>query len=181
MSCCGAFAMPIDLPAPQSPPQHPFKVSGRMVLFAMVAFFAVVAGVNAVMMTVAIRTMPGVDVRSAYEASQRFNGEIARMQAQTERGWRAQARVSRAGNDAVVTLILREQAGAPVTGLSVEARLQHPASRQVDRQAVLVETGPGIYVATVTSVHRGAWTLAVEARRGNEMQFVSRSRVMLAD
>ncbi len=94
MSCCGAFAMPIDLPAAQSPPQRPFEVSGRMVLFAMVAFFAVVAGVNAVMMTVAIRTMPGVDVKSAYETSQRFNGEIARMQAQTERGWRAQARVS---------------------------------------------------------------------------------------
>lgn len=173
--------MPIDCPAAPSPPRRPFEVSGRMVLFAMVAFFVVVAGVNAVMMTIAIRTMPGVDVRSAYETSQRFNGEIARMHAQTERGWRAQARVSRSGRDAVVTLTLREQAGAPVRGLAVEARLQHPASRQEDHHAVLVETDPGIYAATIASVHRGAWTLAVEARRGSETQFVSRSRLMLAD
>jgi nitrogen fixation protein FixH len=173
--------MPIDLPAQPAPQRRPFELSGRMVLFAMVAFFVVVAGVNAIMMTAAIRTMPGVDVKSAYETSQRFNGEIARMHAQAERGWQAQARVDRNGDGATVTLNLRDHSGAAVAGLGVEAKLQHPASRQEDREARLVETAPGLYTATIPAIHRGAWTLAVEAKRDAETLFISRSRILLTE
>ena len=174
--------MPVELTAPVPPRQNrPFRLSGRMVLAGMVGFFVVVAGVNAVMMTMAIRTMPGVDVKSAYETSQRFNGEIARMQAQTERGWQASAHLSRSGGDAVVTLALRDRAGRPVTGLAVDARLEHPATRREDRDAVLRETAPGDYEARLSAVHGGGWTLAVAAMRGDEQVFVSRSRVILKD
>jgi nitrogen fixation protein FixH len=147
----------------------------------MLAFFAVVAGVNAVMMSAAILTMPGVDVRSAYETSQNFNGEIARMQTQTERGWQAQARVARSNEATVVTLTLRDPSGAPVTGLSVEARLQHPASQREDRQVSLVESESGRYAGTIPAVHTGAWTLAVEAQRDGTRLFTSRSRVLLKE
>ncbi|POR55529.1 FixH family protein [Bosea psychrotolerans] len=173
--------MPIDLPAQPARQRPPFELSGRMVLFAMVAFFAVVAGVNAIMMTAAIRTMPGVDVKSAYETSQRFNGEIARMHAQAERGWQAQARVERKGDGATVTLNLRDHSGVAVVGLGVEAKLQHPASRQEDREANLVEIAPGLYTAQIPTLHRGAWTLAVEAKRDTETLFISRSRIQLVE
>lgn len=182
MSCCGAFIMPVELTAPVQQRQHrPFRLSGRMVLAGMVGFFVVVAGVNAVMMTIAIRTMPGVDVKSAYETSQRFNGEIARMQAQVERGWQASAQLRRTGADAVVTLSLRDRTGAPVAGLTVEARLEHPAARREDREAPLSEVAAGDYAATVPSIHGGGWTLAIQAMRGTEPVFVSRSRVVLKD
>mgnify|MGYP001068389893 CR=1 FL=1 len=71
--------MPIELAASgpaEQPPHRPFRVTGRLVLAALIGFFLVVAGVNATMMTVAIRTMPGVDAMSAYETSQHFNAEI---------------------------------------------------------------------------------------------------------
>lgn len=186
MSCCGAFIMPVDLTAPVERPENrlpgrPFRLSGRMVLAGMVGFFMVVAGANAVMMTVAIRTMPGVDVKSAYETSQRFNGEIARMQAQVDRGWQASAQLRRSGPDAVVTFSLRDRNGAPVTGLAVDARLEHPATRREDREAVLGETAPGDYAATIPAIHGGGWTLAIEALSGTERVFVSRSRVILKD
>jgi nitrogen fixation protein FixH len=174
--------MPIDLTAPaERPPSRPFHLSGRMVLACMVGFFLVVAGVNAVMMTIAIRTMPGVDVKSAYETSQRFNGEIARMQAQAERGWQASAQLRRVGADAVVTLSLRDRAGAPVTGLAVRARLEHPAARREDHEAALGETAAGDYAATIPTVHGGGWTLAIAGARGEEQVFVSRGRIVLKD
>lgn len=174
--------MPIDLTAPVPPrAEQPFRLTGRMVLAGMIGFFLVVAGVNAVMMTVAIRTMPGVDVKSAYETSQRFNGEIARMQAQVQRGWQASAQLRRSGADAVVTLSLRDNTGAPVTGLLVEARLEHPAARREDHEASLSETSAGDYAATIPAVHGGGWTLAVTALRGEEQVFISRSRVVLKD
>ncbi len=174
--------MPIDLAAPVQPRRaEPFRLTGRMVLAGMIGFFIVVAGVNAVMMTMAIRTMPGVDVKSAYETSQRFNGEIARMQAQVQRGWQADAQLRRSGTDAVVTLSLRDKVGAPVTGLAVTARLEHPAARREDHEAALSEGSAGDYIATLPTVHGGGWTLAVQAMRGTETVFVSRSRVVLKD
>lgn len=178
--------MPIDLIAPAERPERgpsgrPFRFSGRMMLACMVGFFLVVAGANAVMMTVAIRTMPGVDVKSAYETSQRFNGEIARMQAQVERGWQAGAQLRRVGADAEVIFSLRDRSGAPVTGLAVDARLEHPATRREDREAVLGETAPGEYAARIPAIHGGSWTLAIEALSGTERVFVSRSRVVLKD
>ncbi|SFI13315.1 Nitrogen fixation protein FixH [Bosea sp. OK403] len=173
--------MPIDLPAQPTPQRRPFELSGRTVLASLLGFFVVVASVNAIMMTAAIRTMPGVDVKSAYETSQRFNGEIARMHAQAERGWQAQAQISRDGSGATVTLNLHDHSGIALTGLVVEAKLQHPASRQEDHEARLVETAPGLYSATIPAIHRGGWTLAVEASRDNETLFVSRSRIQLAE
>lgn len=173
--------MPIDLPAEPMRSSRPFSLTGRMVLLSMLGFFAVVVAVNAVMMTAAIRTMPGVDVRSAYETSQTFNGEIARMHAQTKRGWQAQAQVLRKEGGAAVTLTLRDHAGVPVTDLLVEARLQHPASRQNDREATLTEISPGLYAASLADVSRGAWTLAVEARRDGAPIFISRSRLLLTE
>lgn len=178
--------MPIDLIAPAERPERgpsgrPFRFSGRMMLACMVGFFLVVSGANAVMMTVAIRTMPGVDVKSAYETSQRFNGEIARMQAQAERGWQASAELRRAGTDAVVTLSLRDRTGAPVTGLAVAARLEHPAARREDHEAALGETAAGDYAAAIPNVHGGGWTLAITATRGEEQVFISRGRVVLKD
>ncbi len=44
-------------------------ITGRFVLIAVVCFFAVVIGVNTVMMRFAIATLPGTDVDSAYSAS----------------------------------------------------------------------------------------------------------------
>lgn len=174
--------MPIDFPAPPAPARRrPFELSGRAVLFGMIGFFIVVAGVNGVMMVSAIRTMPGADVKSAYETSQRFNSEIARMQAQAARGWLAQTEIVRAGADTVVSLALKDKAGTAVTGLAVEAKLQHPATRQQDRDVTLTETAPGQYSATVPALHAGAWTLVVEATHGGDAVFSSRSRIMLKD
>jgi len=186
MCCCGAFIMPVDLPAPverlkSAPESRPFRLSGRMVLFAMVGFFMVVAGANAVMMTAAIRTMPGVDVKSAYETSQHFNGEIARMQAQAERGWQAGAQLRRIDSNAELAFSLRDRGGAPVTGLTVAARLEHPATRREDREVLLREAAPGDYAATIPAIHGGGWTLAIEAQSGGERVFVSRSRIVLKD
>jgi nitrogen fixation protein FixH len=173
--------MPIDLPASPPPSPAPFRLGGRFVLVAILAFFAVVVGANAVMMTVAIRTMPGVDVKSAYETSQRFNQEIARMRDQTARGWQVDAGIGRDGAGTVVTVSFLDRLGVPVTGLAVEAKLQHPATRAEDRDEQLAEQAPGRYAARLPALHAGAWTLAITARRDGEAVFDTRSRILLKD
>ena len=173
--------MPIELSAQPERPRRPFVLTGRIVAAALVGFFLVVAGANATMLAMALRTMPGVEVRSAYETSQRFNGEIARMHRQAERGWQAQAEIRRDGEAAEIILGLRDPSGAAVSGLAVEARLLRPATRQEDREVRLAEAAPGQYRGLVDGPQAGAWTLALEARRGGEIVFTSRSRVFLKD
>lgn len=174
--------MPIDLPAPPPPqPRAPFRLGGRFVLLAMLGFFAVVSGVNAVMMTLAIRTMPGVDVKSAYETSQRFNQEIERMRAQAARGWQVNADLRHEGAESVVEVSFLDRLGVPVRGLAVEARLEHPATRAQDRNEHLSEAAPGRYLARMPALHAGGWTLAVTARRDGTAIFDTRSRIVLKD
>ncbi|SIR17085.1 FixH family protein [Bosea sp. (in: a-proteobacteria)] len=181
MSCCGVVIMPLDLPAAPPLPRRPFEVTGRLVLGSLVGFFLVVAGVNATMMTFAIRTMPGLDVKSAYESSQRFNSEFDRMRTQDQRGWQAEGTARRQGEGAVISLRLRDRLGAPITGLAVEAALDHPATHALDRQATLRETAPGTYTASLDAVHAGRWHLAITATRAGETVFVSQNRIVLKD
>ena len=51
------------------PVVSPSPLTGRKVLLMLVAFFGVVIGVNVIMMKLAIQTLPGTEVDSAYSAS----------------------------------------------------------------------------------------------------------------
>ena len=60
-------------------------LTGRFVLFTLIGFFAVVIGVNGIMMRFAISTLPGTEVDSAYSASLAYQREIAAAQQQNAR------------------------------------------------------------------------------------------------
>jgi len=51
-------------------------LTGRKVLLILIAFFGVVIGVNVTMMRLAILTLPGTEVDSAYSASLGYEKEI---------------------------------------------------------------------------------------------------------
>ena len=53
-----------------------------MVLICLVAFFAVVAGVNGIMIRAAVSTFGGVETGNAYQAGLAFAQEIAAVEAQ---------------------------------------------------------------------------------------------------
>src|SRR4051812_50022531 len=75
----------------------PRPLTGRKVLLMLVAFFAVVIGVNVVMMRLAIQTLPGTEVDSAYSASLAYENEIVAAQDQNARKWKVDAHVERGG------------------------------------------------------------------------------------
>ncbi|MGL5735524.1 MAG: FixH family protein [Beijerinckiaceae bacterium] len=166
--------MPIELPQRAAPPKPGFVVTGRMVLFAIIAFFGVVTAVNAVMMTLALRTMPGVDVKSSYEASQSYNRTIARARAQAQRGWTADVAFVE-GASRMVSVNLRDRNGEPVRGLEMHARFAHIADRKRDQSVMLTEAAPGRYEGAAAP--RGVWDLHIEARQGQDILFQSQSRL----
>src|SRR6266700_5363523 len=78
------------------PSSLPKPLTGRKVLFMLVAFFGVVIGVNLVMMRLAIQTLPGTEVDSAYSASLAYEKEIAAARDQSARSWKVDAHIERA-------------------------------------------------------------------------------------
>lgn len=171
--------MPFEPAAPVE--RKPRVITGRFVLIAFITFFGTIALVNGIMMTLAYKTMPGLEVRNSYDASQGYNGELAAMREQAARGWKADIVLKLAKGAAPVSVEIKDGSGAAVTGLDLSARLSHPASRQGDLAVDLTETAPGRYAAAFTDVSRGAWDLVIEARRGDVRQYTSRGRVFLTE
>jgi nitrogen fixation protein FixH len=165
---------------PATESESPAPLTGGKVLAMLVGFFVVVALVNALMMTLAIRTMPGLDARNGYDPSQRWNAEIAAARAQRDRGWRQSATVALAEGAAEVVVSLTGPDGGAVSGLDVDIRLAHPATRQLDRQEAAVEIAPGRYRARLPDIRPGQWTLSVTARDMPDGEPVWRERERLA-
>src|SRR5436190_114603 len=67
------------------------QVTGRMVFGLLVGFFAVVIGVNAVLVHEAISTFGGMETDGSYRAGQLFGREVALAKAQDAQQWRVEA------------------------------------------------------------------------------------------
>lgn len=160
-----------------------FALTGVHVLAMFIAFFVVVGGVNAIMLTQALRTMPGLDARNGYDVSQRYNAEIAAAAVQEARGWKVETGVAFKDGETLVTSRLRDRDGRVLDGLAVTAALRHPSDRRRDRQIALDAVGDGSYRGVLQEMTPGAWDLVVEARShdGEARAYLSRRRIALKE
>jgi nitrogen fixation protein FixH len=155
-------------------------ITGRFVLIAVVSFFAVVISVNMVMMRLAIATLPGTEVDSAYSASLAYQKEIQAAHLQNRRDWKVDAHIERQPDGtARLSLDAKAQDGAPLAGLSVFGRLERPTDRRADQVFEMAESGGGSYRGTAQGVAAGQWELVIEADRDGQRLFLSRNRVVL--
>jgi nitrogen fixation protein FixH len=155
-------------------------ITGRMVFFMMVSFFAVVIGVNLVMMRLAIQTLPGTEVDSAYSASLAYGKEIATARDQSERNWKVDAHVERSGQGgATLQVEVRDNTGRPMSGLRFQGRFERPTDRRADRPVELAETGIGIYRGNAETIAPGQWDLVLEGVAAGQRMFLSKNRVLL--
>ncbi len=158
----------------------PRPLTGRMVLVMLIAFFGIVIGVNLVMMRLAIQTLPGTEVDSAYGASLAYEKEIATAREQAERNWKVDAHVERSGQgSATLQVEARDSTGRPVTGLTFEGRFERPTDRRADLPVTLTEVGIGIYRGNAPDIAPGQWDLVLEGVSRGQRMFLSKNRVVL--
>ena len=149
-------------------------------LIAVVSFFAVVITVNVVMMRLAIATLPGTEVDSAYSASLAYQREITAAHRQDSRNWKVDAHIERAADGSARLKVQAHDAnGAVLTGLSVSGKLERPTDRRADQVFEIEENGGGDYrgTAQASPPDNGIW--CIEADRGGERLFLSRNRIVL--
>ena len=155
-------------------------LTGRLVLIAVVSFFAVVIGVNVVMMRLAITTLPGTEVDSAYSAGLAYQREILAARQQNARDWKVDAHIERKPDGvAALNIRARDRSGAPLAGLAIFARLERPTDRRADQAFEIAEGGGGSYRGTAQSVASGQWDLVIEADTDGKRMFLSRNRIVL--
>lgn len=160
--------------------REPKPITGRFVLAITVAFFAVVIGVNVVMIELAVRTLPGTEVDSAYAASLSYKDEIKAAHEQAQRAWKVDAKIERRP-DGVAALRIEalDHDGRPVAGVAFSGRLERPADKREDKVLDLAEREAGIYRANVAEVAPGQWDLVLEADAAGKRVFLSKNRVIL--
>ena len=149
-----------------------------MVLVWLLAFFGVVAGVNALMVRLAISTFGGVETANSYQAGLAFAREIAAAESQNARHWRVDTGISTAGAQTLVDLTARDADDRPLANVSATGRLAHPTDMRADRILSFDPAGGGKFQARTDALH-GQWILEVDLLRAGERLFRSRNRVFL--
>ncbi len=184
-SSLGAFSGKVDTGFPQkmrplrdSSGDGPKEVTGRTVLVCLVAFFAVVAGVNAVMIRAAVSTFGGVETESAYQAGLAFARETAAVAAQDALHWRVAGKISADAAATRIEIAADDADGRPLAGLQANARLIHPTDRRADRTVALTEDAPGRFRGADAPL-AGQWALVIELSRDGTRVFRSKNRVLL--
>lgn len=137
------------------------RFTGRHMLAIMIAFFAVVVGVNFTMATLAAETFGGTVVDNSYVAGQRYNAWLAAARAQERLGWRTALDLD---GQRRVTVALRDRAG-PLAGAEIEAVARHPLGRAPD-VVLAFRAGPtGLYLSE-RPLPAGRWLVHLHVRRG---------------
>lgn len=154
-------------------------ITGRQVLIALIAFFAVVGAVNGVMIRFATATFGGVEESSPYQAGLAFNREIAAAASQNALGWNVQAHFSDLTTDeGQLTVKIHDNRNLPQADIRLEARLAHPSDQRRDHELAMIEGKPGNFAGTFAR-DPGQWNLVIEAWRGDQRLFRSVNRVTL--
>jgi nitrogen fixation protein FixH len=153
-------------------------ITGRMVLGCLVAFFATVTSVNAVMVMLAVSTFGGAETDSSYKAGLVFAREIAAAQAQQARQWKVEAQILAQGSRMLVDVTSRDAANRALTGLEATVHLSHPSDRRLDQRAAMQETEAGRFQGYIDPI-AGQWDLVIELARDGDRLFRSKSRVAL--
>lgn len=130
--------------------------TGRHISVIIVAFFAVVVGVNVYMARAAIRTFGGVVVDNSYVASQNYNKWLDEAARQKALGWSAKAA---RGDDGRVVVIM---AGTPASGLTLRAEARHPLGRLPDQQLSFQRQADGSFRSN-EALGEGRWKLRIDA------------------
>lgn len=139
-------------------PHNP--ITGRTVLYWVIAFFVIIFAANGVFVYFALSSWPGLSTDNAYEKGLRYNATLAEGAAQQKLGWRSSV-VAPKGQKLEVRFSGSD--GNPLPGLEVTAAMVRPSHEGYDVSVKLRSVEPGLYVAPVTLGLKGHWMVEVNA------------------
>ena len=146
-----------------------FRLTGRHVLIAMLAFFGIVVGVNITFVHLALSTWTGLTDHDSYRTGLSWNRTLEQDAAQKALGWTTDIDSRSAWSEAsqgwrlAVTLVVRDAQGRPVDGLVIDGEARHPVAEADDRTLTFAGTPGGVYAGTAILPGAGNWELKLIA------------------
>lgn len=159
-----------------------FEITGRHVLFAMIAFFGVVIAANVIFVRVAVTTFPGEKVEKSYYQGLNYNDVLAEKQRQSRSGWHMQLKDGpEAGARPFIEVKILGPAGDPVHGAHVQGEVVRPMTERGRQSLSFFPVGDGVYRASMAPIERGAWDLSVDAAEaeGGDLRLSARTRIVV--
>lgn len=146
-------------------------LTGRGVLLWLGGFFAVVMAINAVFITLSVKTFRGEDEQLPYLQGIAYNHTLALRAAQKALDWHAEISASRLTPAMVrIAVVLRRPDGRPLDGLKLEGELRHPADENRDIALAFKSVGGGLYQADAPAGGRGVRDVIVHADDGTPFE-----------
>jgi nitrogen fixation protein FixH len=143
-------------------------ITGRMVLYGLLAFFGVIFTVNGIFVFYALDTWPGLRFDNAYERGINYNQILAKAKSQAAMKWRSAIDITQTqGSDYLITVRLSNENGAPLHDVSVSIELSRAVHEGDDASLKLRPLAPGIYQASHRFPLSGRWQAAIKARHAN--------------
>ncbi|RWH47389.1 FixH family protein [Mesorhizobium sp.] len=161
--------------------RKPREFTGRHMLVSILAFFAVVIGVNLTMATLARRSWTGLVVENTYVASQQFNERAREGRAQAALGWKGKLTIA----SGEVRYSLADAQGNPVPLHGVKVLFRHPAYETEDEALTLAAAPGGAASKTGEFAARhtprdGVWIVEIDADAGLTLPFRDVRRLMIS-
>ncbi len=153
---------------------RPFRITGRHVLAGMVGFFLVIVVVNAIFITLAVRSFPGEQEEKSYLQGLRFNDTLKARAEQAAYGWTVEIEKAALSDDtARIELAFKNEAGEPIYDLEITGVISRPADDDYDQPVVFSHLNGGRYETAIDSMAAGAWRLKAnaESRHGETFEF----------
>ena len=152
-----------------------FRITGWHVFIAFAVFFGVIVAANAVMITLAVTTFTGEDVKAAYGTGLRYNDILDTRADSRALGWTMDVRQGEGAAPLVVTI--KDKNARPVGGLALRGQLKRPVQAKLDRDVDFREVSPGVYHAVLSDLAAGQWDLIVRADLGGDRTFEAQRRL----
>ncbi|WP_419914922.1 FixH family protein [Hoeflea sp.] len=149
--------------------------TGWHMLTLMVLFFGTIISVNATMAYFAGSSWSGLIVKNTYVASQKFDEDVARVEAMKARGWTSGLKVD---HDAV-KYSLANALGTPVVTDHVTVAFSRPVGEEQDRLIELRAHEDGSYSAG-HDLASGQWLVKVTAMKDSAVVYTDVKRIIIA-
>lgn len=127
----------------------------RLIPWYFVLFFVVIALVDGVMVTLAVRTHTGTVIDHPYERGLAYNQVVAAESAQRARGWKSEVKFA----EGKLQVRLQDAQGNPLKAQDMRVRFFRPSQQGMDFDVML----SGAESTAVTMPARGLWEARVFA------------------
>jgi nitrogen fixation protein FixH len=138
------------------------RLTGKHILLILLGAFAIIGGVNAAFIYLALSTGPGEERGASYEVGLRYNNMLAEERTQNALQWHHHSQIDQGAR---LRVSITDNAGAPVPGLTMTGNFGRPAAGNTDQSLAFKEVDAGRYEAMLGQIEPGSWILSFTAEK----------------